>query len=81
MHISHILELNAEGLVCPEPIMLLHQTVRELRHGTLVLMRATDPSTRRDVQYFCHFLGHQLLKQEEKNGILLYTVRKREKSG
>ena len=53
--------LNAEGLMCPEPIMLLHKMVREVNHGDEIQVIATDPATKRDVPQFCQFLGHQLL--------------------
>lgn len=54
-------QLDARGLTCPEPVMLLHRTVREVSAGQLIDMVATDPSTTRDVPKFCHFLGHELV--------------------
>src|SRR5690625_4538282 len=58
--------LDATGLVCPEPVMLLHRAVREAEVGEVIAMLATDPSTARDVPKFCHFLGHELLEQSEE---------------
>ena len=54
------IEINAEGLKCPEPIMLLHKAVRESQDGDLIELTATDKSTERDVEKFCNFLGHKL---------------------
>lgn len=68
--------LDASGLVCPEPVMLLHKAVRDLSAGQVLEMRATDPSTQRDVPKFCQFLGHELLGQEEDNGEYHYWIRK-----
>lgn len=70
-------ELDATGLLCPEPVMLLHRAVRALAAGEELVMRATDPSTTRDVPKFCHFLGHELLEQQEESpGHYRYRIRK-----
>ena len=53
--------IDAIGLKCPEPVMLLHAAVRRLAPGQELTLRATDPSTERDVASFCEFLGHRLL--------------------
>jgi len=68
--------LDASGLNCPEPVMLLHNKVRDLAAGDLLKVVATDPSTRRDIPKFCIFLGHELLGQEEAGGTYLYWIRK-----
>ena len=49
------IEINAEGLKCPEPIMLLHKAVRESQDGDLIELTATIKSTERDVGKFCNF--------------------------
>ncbi|MEX5491477.1 sulfurtransferase TusA family protein, partial [Pseudomonas fulva] len=41
--------LDATGLNCPEPVMMLHQHIRDLPPGGLLKVIATDPSTRRDI--------------------------------
>jgi|GEM_PF-310976 len=67
--------LDTRGLFCPEPLMLLHGKVRELAAGTVLKVLASDPSTRRDIPKFCLFLGHELLKQSEQEGIFEYWIR------
>lgn len=52
--------LDTSGLLCPEPIMLLHQKVEELSSGDQIHLIATDPASQRDVEKFCRFLPHQL---------------------
>lgn len=68
--------LDATGLVCPEPVMLLHGRVRELASGQVLKVRATDPSTQRDIPKFCQFLGHELLQQQEQDQVYEYFIRK-----
>lgn len=68
--------LDATGLLCPEPVMLLHNRIRDLAEGGVILVLATDPSTRRDIPDFCRFLGHELLDQDDSDGTFRYRVRK-----
>lgn len=68
--------MDACGLFCPEPVMMLHNRVRELAPGDVLCVKATDPSTQRDIPKFCHFLGHELLAQEVDGEVYLYFIRK-----
>ena len=69
--------LDATGLNCPEPVMMLHQKVRDLPPGGLLKVIATDPSTQRDIPKFCVFLGHELVDKQEGGGEFLYWIRKK----
>ena len=68
--------LDARGLFCPEPVMLLHKKIREIGEGEVLVLIATDPSTTRDVPKFCHFLGHELLSSVEDDKTYRYSIRK-----
>ncbi|MCK2182401.1 sulfurtransferase TusA [Halomonas getboli] len=68
-------ELDTTGLYCPEPIMLMHNKVRDMASGEVLKVIASDPATTRDVPKFCSFLGHELLAQEETDGQYLYLIR------
>jgi tRNA 2-thiouridine synthesizing protein A len=67
---------DASGLMCPEPVMMLHGKVREMAAGETLEVIATDPSTTRDIPRFCQFLGHELLQAEEQNGRFVFVIRK-----
>jgi len=58
--------LDATGLYCPEPVMMLHNRVRDMGLGDVVTVLATDPSTQRDIPKFCQFLGHELLQMRSE---------------
>lgn len=64
--------------MCPEPVMLLHNAVRDMAVGELLQVLATDPSTQRDIPRFCAFLGHELVEQAEACGVYHYVIRKAE---
>lgn len=68
--------LDATGLTCPEPVMLLHNIFRKMTGGDVLEMIATDPSTQRDVPKFCTFLNHDLLQSRDEEGRFVYHLRK-----
>jgi tRNA 2-thiouridine synthesizing protein A len=68
--------LDARGLFCPEPVMLLHKKIREIASGEVLTVVATDPSTQRDIPKFCHFLGHELLSNSNEGKFYRYKIRK-----
>ena len=68
--------IDAIGLKCPEPVMLLHAAMRRLQSGQELTLRATDPSTERDVPNFCEFLGHALLVARREGDEFHYRIRK-----
>lgn len=71
--------LDTSGLMCPEPVMMLHKAIRDLVAGDIMEVIATDPSTKRDIPKFCHFLGHELLEQTENEKTYRYILRKIER--
>ncbi|WP_192034671.1 sulfurtransferase TusA [Halomonas sp. YLGW01] len=72
---DHDAELDTSGLYCPEPIMLMHNKVRDMTRGEILKVIATDPATTRDIPKFCSFLGHELVHQREDEETYLYLIR------
>lgn len=69
-------QLDTSGLFCPEPVMLLHNKIRDIAAGQVLEVIATDPATTRDIPKFCHFLGHELLGSEQRDKRYIYYIRK-----
>lgn len=73
-------QLDTRGLLCPEPVMMLHQAIRKSAKGDIVEVLATDPSTSWDIPKFCVHLGHTLLINEQREfegqNIYYYQVQK-----
>ncbi len=69
-------ELDARGLFCPEPVMMLHNRIGEVSVGGVLRVVATDPSTTRDIPRFCQFLGHELLAEAESGKEYVYFIRR-----
>ena len=70
-------ELDASGLYCPEPVMLLHNKIRDIAEGDLLRVIATDPSTERDIPKFCLYLGHELLETGQDGDRYVYLIKKK----
>ncbi|OLO05033.1 MULTISPECIES: sulfurtransferase TusA [Salinicola] len=66
--------LDTRGLYCPEPIMLMHNKVRDMTAGNTLEVIATDPATTRDIPKFCSFLGHQLVEQSQDGDEYRYRI-------
>lgn len=68
--------LDALGLRCPEPVMMVRKTVRYMDDGQTLLIIADDPATTRDIPGFCRFMDHQLIAQETEQAPYRYLLRK-----
>lgn len=74
--ISHTLDTT--GLICPEPVMMLHQAMRRASGGALIEVLATDPATTRDIPNFCRHLGHELIEcSTQDDGSYRYLIAKK----
>ena len=72
-------ELDARGLYCPEPVMMLHNKIRDIKTGERMKLVATDPSTTRDVPKFCVYLNHPLVSEHQADGLFYYLIQKNDK--
>lgn len=70
--------LDTLGLRCPEPVMLVRKTIRNMALGETLLVIADDPATVRDIPGFCRFMEHDLLNQETGSAPYRYLIRKKE---
>ncbi|KZN60775.1 sulfurtransferase [Pseudoalteromonas luteoviolacea CPMOR-1] len=68
--------LDAIGLRCPEPVMMIRGMVRKMNHGETLLIVADDPSTTRDIPSFCEFMDHTLVAQEVSQSPYRYLIKK-----
>lgn len=68
--------LDALGLRCPEPVMMVRKTVRSMQTGETLLVIADDPATTRDIPGFCIFMEHELLAKQVESLPYQYLLRK-----
>ena len=75
-HLKSDIELDASGLLCPEPLMLVRNRVREMQNGQVLYVLATDPTTQRDLEQFCKFMRHEMIDSVVSQGRLEFWIRK-----
>lgn len=69
-------QLDALGLRCPEPVMMIRKTVRLMNDGETLLIIADDPATTRDIPSFCQFMDHTLIAAETESTPFRYLIKK-----
>ena len=73
-------KIDAKGLICPEPIMLLHRAIHEAKPGEVIELVATDPTAEKDVEKFCEYLNHELVSKDISAEIQKFKVKKNTKT-
>ncbi|WP_284194132.1 sulfurtransferase TusA [Vibrio zhanjiangensis] len=68
--------LEAQGMRCPEPVMMVRKTIRNMKDGEVLLVIADDTSTTRDIPSFCRFMDHQLISAQTESLPYQYVIRK-----
>lgn len=57
-------QLDARGLMCPEPLVLAQRALDRLAPGALLRVHTTDPAAPIDFEVWCLRRGHRLLHCE-----------------
>ena len=68
--------LDALGLRCPEPVMMVRLQMRKMQVGETLLIIADDPATTRDIPAFCRFMDHELVSSDTNELPYRYVVKK-----
>ncbi len=69
-------QLDALGLRCPEPVMMVRKAIRGMEVGQTLLITADDPATVRDIPSFCRFMGHELVEQQAEELPYSFLIKK-----
>ena len=76
MPLKSDIELDATGLICPEPLMLVRNQIREMEAKQVLYIMATDPTTKRDLDQFCRFMNHEMLESSCCGEIFEFWIKK-----
>lgn len=68
--------LDAIGLRCPEPVMMVRLNIRKIASGETLLIKCDDPSTTRDIPSFCRFMEHELIATQVDEKPYLFVIKK-----
>jgi len=70
------LDIDAEGLLCPLPVLRAAKLLRSMERGEVLRLRATDRVAVIDVPHFCSESGHTFLGMEGHDTVTHYFIRK-----
>lgn len=68
--------LDCKGLLCPMPIVRLSKAIKAMQVGEVVLMEATDPGSKPDIQAWEKQTGNELLEVTEEGKVFRFLIRK-----
>ncbi|MFK7733541.1 MAG: sulfurtransferase TusA family protein [Pseudomonadales bacterium] len=70
------LEVDAQGLDCPMPLLKAKQAINRMDIGQCVRVLATDPGSERDFATFAQQSGHTLLHSDNSHGRFEFILMK-----
>ena len=70
-------ELDAQGLLCPLPVLKARKRLQDLKSGEVLKLIATDPASVIDVSHFCDGEGHVLLSHEAEKDRHIFRIRRK----
>ena len=74
--IQEDLVVDARGLLCPMPIVKTAKAMKELEHGQVLKVLATDRGSITDVPAWAETTGHELVEWHEEGDFLVFHLRK-----
>lgn len=72
------LVVDAQGLVCPLPILKAKKALSTLQPGEVLEVITTDRNAIKDFQAFCRQTGNSLLFQEQSDGLAHHFLKRRD---
>lgn len=72
-----VAKLDARGLACPMPIVRTAQAIKNVEHGELLEVLATDPGAVKDFAAWSRATGNLLLEQSADGGVYRFVLRRK----
>lgn len=69
-------DVDARGLMCPEPLRLAGLAMRELPTSGMLSVTATDPAAPIDFEAWCLRRGHEFMSCEAQDDGWIIRIRK-----
>ncbi|MEZ5471566.1 MAG: sulfurtransferase TusA family protein [Marinicella sp.] len=66
--------IDAKGLNCPMPLMLLKKALQDLPVGAVVDIDVTDEHAELDFETWCERFGHHLLRLGLESGVWRFQI-------
>lgn len=72
----HDVEVDAQGLICPMPLLKAKLALNNMPIGSVLKVLATDAGSQRDFRSFTRLAGHSLLHETVEQAVFIYWLRK-----
>ena len=69
-------KLDVRGLNCPQPILRMRASLKEMKSGKVLQVIATDPGSVRDIKTFCKQTDNTLLSLSIVAGEYIFFIQK-----
>ncbi|WP_067053301.1 sulfurtransferase TusA family protein [Methanofollis ethanolicus] len=69
-------ELDCVGLYCPVPIARTKEEIEKIGVGEVLKVEADDPAAEEDITRWAKRTGHEIVKFEKDEGILMFYIRR-----
>ena len=73
-------ELDVRMLACPMPLLKTRQQLRHMQDGEVLLVRATDPGSARDIPAYLGQVAHELVHRIDGDDEYCFWIRVRHAS-
>ncbi len=70
------IELDVRGLVCPQPMLRTMKALKSMKTGQVLVVRATDSSTKDNIPALCRRTKSEILDMKELGGVYTFWIRK-----
>lgn len=70
------LDLDAQGLLCPLPVLKARKRLLGLVAGQVLRLQTDDPAAVIDVPHYCAESGNVLIDQQRKDKTIWFFIRK-----
>ena len=68
-------QIDTRGTKCPMPVLKTKRALATMQQGEVLCVLATDPASMGDLVQFAKQTGHQILNQEEKDGVYIHYLK------
>lgn len=70
------IELDVMGLVCPQPMLRTMQTLKNMKSGQVLFVKASDSATKRNIPDLCRRTKSEILDMDEAEGVYRFWIKK-----
>ncbi len=68
--------LDTKGLSCPMPVLKTKKAIDAVEVGQILAVHSTDKGSTADIPALVDRLGHELVDQEEADGVFSFYIKK-----